>query len=129
MTGKKSTGSKRKAHLRHLANVKRKSSPDHDLFSQGLILGSSVIEDVEDEKEKNTIGAKVGKKVKEIISTLKSSHSKFVDSEFGPNGCGEYGENSLYGIGQPDPAGSKYPSPDTLRWERPQYEDKKFQSG
>lgn len=59
---------------------------------------------------------------------MKSSHSKFIDNDFGPNENDEYGEKSLYGNGKPDPAGSKYPSADSLRWERPQYEDKKFQT-
>jgi hypothetical protein len=64
--------------------------------------------------------------VKEIVDGLKANHSKFVDPDFGPNDEDEFGAKSLYGDSKPEPAGSKYPSPDTLRWERPQYDDNKF---
>lgn len=69
---------------------------------------------------------KVEKKVKEIIDKLKQSHTKFEDPDFGPTAKDEYGAISFYGNGKPDPAGSKYPAPETLKWERPRYDDKIF---
>lgn len=75
-------------------------------------------------EEMDKIEQKIEKKVKEILTDLKASHSKFIDPDFGPNDEDEYGAKSLYGnSGKPDPAGSKYPAPETLSWERPQYAD------
>lgn len=67
----------------------------------------------------------VRKKVKEIVQGLKASHAKFLDPDFGPNESDPLGAISLYGAGgSPAPAGTnKYPSPDSLRWDRPQYLD------
>ena len=79
-----------------------------------------------DPKEKEKIERKVEVKVKEIIDKLKEKHSKFIDDDFGPTEKDEFGAISFYGNGKPDPAGSKYPSPDTLKWERPLYADDKF---
>lgn len=76
--------------------------------------------------EQVKIEAVVEKKVKEVVQQLKANHSKFEDPDFGPNEKDEYGAISLYGNCKPDPAGSKYPSPESLRWERPQYADDKF---
>lgn len=72
------------------------------------------------------IEEKVEKKIKELVDQLKAQHSKFEDKDFGPTAADEYGAVSFYGNGTPDPAGSKYPDPATLRWERPQYADNKF---
>ena len=71
------------------------------------------------------IDMSVRKKVKEIIQGLKASHAKFSDPDFGPTDDDPYGAIALYGSGgSPAPAGTnKYPSPDTLRWDRPQYLD------
>ncbi|RYH31541.1 hypothetical protein EON65_02395 [archaeon] len=57
---------------------------------------------------------------------MKVKHAKFEDGDFGPKPNDEYGAVSFYGSAKPDPAGSKYPAPETLRWERPQYADDKF---
>jgi hypothetical protein len=82
--------------------------------------------DFSSDTEKAKINAKVETKVKEIITKLKISHTKFEDPDFGPNDSDEYGAISLYGNGPPNPAGSKYPTPESLKWERPQYDDGKF---
>lgn len=67
----------------------------------------------------------VRKKVKEIVQGLKASHAKFMDPDFGPSESDPLGAIALYGPdGSPAPAGTnKYPSPDSLRWDRPQYLD------
>jgi hypothetical protein len=57
---------------------------------------------------------------------LKISHEKFEDVDFGPTEKDEFGAVSFYGTALPAPAGSKYPAPETLRWERPLYDDSKF---
>lgn len=85
--------------------------------------------DFSSDSEKAKINAKVETKVKEIITKLKISHTKFEDPDFGPNDTDEYGAISLYGNGPPNPAGSKYPAPESLKWERPQYDDGKFSGG
>lgn len=72
------------------------------------------------------IEEKVEKKLKALIDNLKAQHSKFEDRDFGPSEKDEYGAISFYGSTKPDPAGSKYPAPETLKWERPQYADDKF---
>ena len=79
-------------------------------------------------EEQAKINAKIEAKVKEIVNKLKISHTKFEDPDFGPSEKDEFGAISLYGATPPDPAGSKYPSPDTLLWQRPQYDDDKFSS-
>lgn len=61
--------------------------------------------------------------VSSILKKLKSTHEKFVDSDFGPSEKDEFGAISFYGNGPPEPAGSKYPKPEQLRWERPLYRD------
>lgn len=81
------------------------------------------------DKEQAKINAKVETFVKNIINKLKISHTKFEDPDFGPNEKDEYGAISLYGNGPPNPAGSKYPAPDSLKWERPQYDDGTFGAG
>jgi hypothetical protein len=74
--------------------------------------------------ELSKLETKVDKKVKEIILDLKKSNTKFVDPDFGPKDNDEFGAISLYGdAGKPDPAGSKYPDPSTLIWDRPHYAD------
>lgn len=80
-------------------------------------------------KEQSKIEAQVEKKVKDVVNKLKASHGKFEDPDFGPNEKDEYGAISFYGDAPPAPAGSKYPKPETLRWERPQYRDDKFVAG
>jgi hypothetical protein len=85
--------------------------------------------DFSSDTEKIKINAKVESKVKEIITKLKISHTKFEDPDFGPTESDEYGAISLYGNAPPNPAGSKYPSPESLKWERPQYDDGKFGVG
>ena len=62
--------------------------------------------------------------VTSIIKKLKTTHEKFVDVDFGPTEDDEFGAVSFYGNVSPEPAGSKYPKPEQLRWERPLYEDK-----
>jgi hypothetical protein len=75
-------------------------------------------------EELTKLETKVDKKVKEIILDLKKSNAKFIDPDFGPKDNDEFGAVSLYGdAGKPDPAGSKYPDPDTLIWDRPHYAD------
>ena len=67
-----------------------------------------------------------------LVDKLKISHEKFTDPDFGPNSTNddEFGSRSLYGPAPPTPVGvSKYPKPDTLRWDRPQYDDDKFVEG
>jgi hypothetical protein len=73
------------------------------------------------------IDREVQKKVHEIVQGLKASHAKFVDPDFGPSEKDPLGALSLYGTGAPAPAGtSKYPSPESMRWDRPQYADDTF---
>ena len=59
---------------------------------------------------------------------MKLSHAKFEDVDFGPTENDEFGAVSFYGSSNslPDPAGSKYPLPSSLKWERPLYADDKF---
>ena len=70
----------------------------------------------------------IEKKVQAIINVLKQTHEKFTDKDFGPSSKDIFGAVSLYGEGKPDPAGSKYPKPDSLTWHRPIYimDDKDF---
>jgi hypothetical protein len=79
--------------------------------------------------EQKKIEAKVEAKVKELVNKLKASHEKFEDSDFGPQESDEFGALSFYGSALPAPAGSKYPAPETLKWERPLYDDSKFTEG
>ena len=45
--------------------------------------------------------------MKEILTELKTNHSKFIDPDFGPTEADEFGALSLYGkSGKPDPAGT-----------------------
>ena len=86
--------------------------------------------DVNNPEVLKTIHAKVETKIKSVIDDLRASHGKFEDKDFGPTEVDPYGAKSLYGAIAPDPAGhSKYPAPDTLRWDRPIYEDKNFSNG
>lgn len=80
-------------------------------------------------EEQAKINLKVEAKVKEIVNKLKMSHAKFEDPDFGPLESDEFGAKSLYGAAPPDPAGSKYPSPESLMWQRPQYDDNHFSNG
>ena len=86
--------------------------------------------DLSDDREIHKIDKKIEVLVKNIVTKLKASHSKFEDSDFGPNENDEYGAKSFYGDSSslPDPAGSKYPPPQALRWERPIYANDKFDS-
>ncbi len=72
------------------------------------------------------IDKQVEAKVKGIIDELKSTHAKFSDIDFGPTSDDYLGANSLYGTTVPAPAGSKYPRPEDLKWERPLYDDNHF---
>lgn len=83
---------------------------------------------MQDPKEQERIEKKIESLVKKIVVELKSSHAKFEDKDFGPNDEDEYGAISFYGdiSSLPDPAGSKYPPPKTLKWQRPLYADDKF---
>lgn len=85
--------------------------------------------DLDDKAEIDRMDKKVEKRVKELVDQLKASHNKFEDPDFGPLAADEFGAKSLYGDVKPEPAGSKYPAADTLRWERPQYDDAKFAEG
>jgi hypothetical protein len=82
--------------------------------------------DMKSPDELKKIDRKVEAKVKEIVDKLKATHQQFADPDFGPNAGDVYGAKSLYGTEPPSPAGSKYPSPDSLRWDRPHYDDGKF---
>ena len=62
-------------------------------------------------------------KVKAIVDELKASSRKFEDPDFGPTIKDPLGAISLYGSCIPSPAGSKYPKPEDLRWDRPQYDE------
>lgn len=84
---------------------------------------------LKDRGEQKKIESKIEAKVKEIVNKLKSSHEKFEDPDFGPNEKDEFGALSFYGSSLPAPAGSKYPAPETLKWERPIYDDSKFSDG
>ena len=56
-----------------------------------------------------------------LVDKLKISHEKFTDQDFGPKAVNddEFGSASV-GPAPPSPVGvSKYPKPDTLRWDRP----------
>ena len=80
------------------------------------------------ESEQKLLDSKIEAKVKKVVDTLRASHSKFEDPDFGPNEKDEFGSFSLYGDLKPDPAGgSKYPDPSSLHWDRPQYNDKNFE--
>lgn len=76
--------------------------------------------------EMKKIETKIESKVKDIVNKLKASHGKFEDKDFGPNEKDTFGAISFYGSALPAPAGSKYPAPETLKWERPLYDDSKF---
>lgn len=84
---------------------------------------------LKDPKVISDINKQVEAKVKVIVNELKTTHAKFVDVDFGPKEDDEFGATSLYGPANktPEPAGSKYPSPDTLRWDRPLYDDDNFE--
>ena len=63
-------------------------------------------------------------KIEGIINSLKKSHEKFKDPDFGPTASDELGVKSLYSSSIPNPVASfKYPPPDTLAWARPCYSD------
>lgn len=67
----------------------------------------------------------VEKKVREIIQKHKTNHTKFTDPDFGPTADDPLGAKSLYGNEPPTAAGTnKYPSPEAIRWDRPQYTSK-----
>lgn len=72
--------------------------------------------------KRDRIEQMVEKKVMEIVSSCKASRSKWSDPDFGPNESDPLGKLSLYGLEPPAPAGTnKYPSPESMRWDRPQY--------
>jgi hypothetical protein len=81
---------------------------------------------LDDQSQIEKIDKELEQKVKVIVDKLKISHNKFVDPDFGPNENDEFGAISLYGSSMPAPSGSKYPPPDTLKWERPVYDDQNF---
>lgn len=76
--------------------------------------------------ELDKIDLKVESKVKDIVNKLKTTHEKFEDVDFGASDKDEFGALSFYGPAAPAPAGSKYPAPESLKWERPLYDDGKF---
>ena len=72
----------------------------------------------------------VQKKILALMEqTKKENKNKWCDPDFGPDSVGddEYGSRALYFQGKPPPAvgNSRYPQPDTLRWDRPRWEEKK----
>lgn len=72
----------------------------------------------------------VKKKILTLMEqTKKENKNKWSDPDFGPNASGddEYGSRALYFQGKPPPAvgNSRYPQPDTLRWDRPRWQQKK----
>jgi hypothetical protein len=82
--------------------------------------------DLSDEREQQRIDMQVEKKVKEYIDKLKTTHIKFEDHDFGPQEKDKLGAKSLYGTAIPAPAGSKYPRPEDLKWDRPLYDENYF---
>ena len=84
--------------------------------------------DLSDPKEQAKLNLVVEKKVKDYVDKLKSSHTKFEDVDFGPQEADKLGAESLYGPTIPAPAGSKYPRPEDLKWDRPLYDDNYFSS-
>lgn len=59
-----------------------------------------------------------------IIQHCKANHCQFQDPDFGPSDEDEYGARALYGnppVAPGSAGGSKYPPPESLRWDRPQY--------
>jgi hypothetical protein len=85
-------------------------------FETGAASSSLSADDIQKAVEK-TVGL--------IVAKLRQSHSKFEDPHFGPTAKDELATSSLYGAtGVPNSVGlSKYPSPDSLRWDRPLYDD------
>jgi hypothetical protein len=87
---------------------------------------------LKDKLEMDKIEIQVENTVKKIVKKLKETHEKFTDTDFGPTEADPDGAISFYGIppkkgdGKPEPAGTKYPDPGTLMWERPRYEDTQF---
>ena len=87
---------------------------------------------LKDKLEMDKIELQVENTVKKIVKKLKETHEKFTDTDFGPTEADPDGAISFYGIppkkgdGKPEPAGTKYPDPGTLMWERPRYEDTQF---
>ena len=66
----------------------------------------------------------VERKIKAIVDATKATHSKYADPHFGPTEADPFGALSLYGKEPPTPAGvNKYPSPESMRWDRPHYEN------
>jgi hypothetical protein len=80
---------------------------------------------------RDVVQHQVEKKVKSILEYCKDNYVKFFDADFGPNDEDEYGAKSLYGNPPVLPGsvgGSKYPKPDSLRWDRPRYATTEFSS-
>ena len=90
------------------------------------ISGVKIRDDTGDDSAevKELIRKHVEPRVKAIIDDLKASSKKFEDPDFGPTEKDGLGAISLYGSAMPAPAGSKYPKPEDLRWDRPHYENK-----
>ena len=84
---------------------------------------------MKDKDEIKRIDSIIESKIRVIVDKLKASHEKFEDPDFGPREKDESGAISFYGDGPPDPAGSKYPAPSTLKWERPRYRDENGSAG
>lgn len=87
---------------------------------------------MKNKSELDKIEVQVENQVKAIVKKLKETHEKFNDNDFGPTEADPDGAISFYGPPpkkgdvKPEPAGSKYPDPATLTWERPHYEDTQF---
>jgi hypothetical protein len=63
-------------------------------------------------------------KVNEIVAELKKKQAKFEDPDFGPTKNDEFGALALYGSVTPPSEGyGSQPPPETLRWDRPLYDD------
>jgi len=82
--------------------------------------------DLKDATVMAAINKEVENKVKTIIDGLKTSHYKFIDTDFGPVNDDDPAVQSLYASKTPPPSGSKYPRPEDLRWVRPIYDDNHF---
>ena len=84
-------------------------------------------------EDKHTEGIVI-KKLKAIMEkTKKDNKNSWSDPHFGPDADGddEYGSKALYFKGKPPPAvgNSRYPQPNTLRWDRPKWKPSKEGGG
>ena len=85
--------------------------------------------DLNDRKKVEEINNLVERKVKVYVEKLKSSHTKFLDEDFGPEEGGiSTGPNPCMARPCLPLQEAKYPRPEDLRWDRPVYDDNYFSS-